>query len=116
LEARRLFPSEFLAAFDAPKPNIFTGRRSETNVPAQSLALLNDPFVQHQAGIWAKRVTARQGSDEQRVARMYLEAFARAPNESELRQTIGFLGANSEEGWRELAHALFNTKEFIYLR
>ena len=116
LEARRLFPSEFLAAFDAPKPNIFTGRRSETNVPAQSLALLNDPFVQHQAGKWAERVTALGGSAEERVAGMYLEAFARAPNDSELRQAIDFLRANSGEGWRELAHALLNTKEFIFLR
>lgn len=116
LEARRLFPSEFLAAFDAPKPNIFTGRRSETNVPAQSLALLNDPFVRHQAGQWAKRIAALEATDEQRVVRMYLEAFARAPNASELANSIAFLRGNSAESWRDFAHALFNTKEFIYVR
>jgi hypothetical protein len=116
LEARRLFPSEFLAAFDAPKPNIFTGRRSETNVPAQSLTLLNDPFVQHEAALWAKRVAALDATDEQRIAHMYLEAFARQPSADELSRAVAFLRQCENDPWRDFAHALFNMKEFIYLR
>src|SRR5690606_31268350 len=114
LEARRLFQSDFLAVFDAPKPNIMMGRRTETNVPAQSLTLLNDPFVRHQAGVWGRRIAARSGSDEERIARMYMEAFARPPSEEELRRTKDSLQRFDKEPWPELAHALFNMKEFIY--
>jgi hypothetical protein len=116
LEARRLFPSEFLAVFDAPKPNIFTGSRSETNVPAQSLTLLNDPFVLHQAGVWAKRIEAIGGSDHERITRMYQEAFARSPNPDELARLAEFVGTGREGSWRDVAHAIFNMKEFIYLQ
>lgn len=35
----------FLTTFDAPVPFSTTGRRDVTTVPAQSLALFNDPFV-----------------------------------------------------------------------
>ena len=38
-------PSKLLATFNQPKPKIPTGRRDVTNVPAQALALLNNPFV-----------------------------------------------------------------------
>jgi hypothetical protein len=116
LEARRLFPSEFLAAFDAPKPNIFTGLRSETNVPAQSLTLLNDPFVQHEAALWGRRIAAIHATDEQRITRMYLEAFARQPSADELSRASAFLRQCDGDPWRDFAHALFNTKEFIYVR
>jgi hypothetical protein len=119
LEARRLFPPEWLAVFDAPKPNILTGRRSETNVPGQSLALLNDPFVHHQAKLFAQRVTASPNlTDEQRITLMYQLAFVRPPGNVELERAAAFLRAGTPDGdpWRELAHALFQMKEFIYLR
>ncbi|MGV3531839.1 MAG: PSD1 and planctomycete cytochrome C domain-containing protein [Chthoniobacteraceae bacterium] len=116
LEARRLFSSDFLAAFDAPKPNIMMGKRSATNVPAQSLTLLNDPFVRHQAGVWGKRIAALEGSNEEAIARMYLEAFARPPTAEETTRAAQFLQHAGDEPWRELAHAIFNMKEFIYLR
>ncbi len=114
LEARRLFPSEFLATFDAPKPNIFTGQRSETNVPAQSLALLNDPFVHHQAKLWATRL---EGADiRARIESMYLEALGRPPHGDECVAADAFVRARGETGWRDLAHAIFNMKEFLYLQ
>jgi hypothetical protein len=119
LEARRLFPSEFLAVFDAPKPNILTGRRTETNVPGQSLALLNDPFVHHQAKLLAQRITDLPNlTDEQRIQRMYELAFARPPGTGELERATAFVHGHSsdKDSWRDLAHALFQMKEFIYLR
>jgi hypothetical protein len=119
LEARRLFPGEFLAVFDAPKPNILTGRRTETNVPGQSLALLNDPFVHHQAKLFARRIAALPDlTDEQRIQRMYELAFARPPGAGELERATAFVGEDSsdKDSWPDLAHALFQIKEFIYLR
>ena len=50
----RNFLSPFLLAFDMPSPFGPKGRRSSSNVPAQALTLMNDPFVQRMAVIWAK--------------------------------------------------------------
>jgi hypothetical protein len=113
LEVRRNFPTDFLTAFDSPKPNTLTGHRSETNVPAQSLTLLNDPFVLHQARVWSEHVT---GTDEDRIARMYRTAFSRPRTDAELASARAFLRSAENDPWSALAHAIFNMKEFIYLR
>jgi hypothetical protein len=115
LEVRRNFPGDFLASFDFPRPNNPAGARSETNVPAQSITLLNDPFVLHQAEVWAKRITSLKSTDEARIAQMHREAFNRAPSETETRNALAFLN-QSGGNWRDLAHAMFNMKEFIYLQ
>ncbi len=39
----------FLRVFDAPEPFSTKGRRNVTNVPGQSLTMMNDPFVIEQA-------------------------------------------------------------------
>src|SRR5262249_40233806 len=46
----------FLTAFNFPGGKVAQGRRDVTNVPAQALALLNDPFVLQQAEVWAGRL------------------------------------------------------------
>src|SRR4029078_3874920 len=51
----------FLGIFDFPGGKVCQGRRDVTNVPAQALALLNDPFVLDQAHVWAERLFSRGG-------------------------------------------------------
>ncbi len=121
LEMRRNFPSDFLAAFDQPKPVITTGRRSRTNVPAQSLALLNDPFVLHQASVWAARAVRESADEDARLQAMFEEAFARPPAPDEAQRLLALLPADlaarhTAAAWTPLAHVLLNLKEFIYLR
>ena len=41
---------------DAPVPTSTTGRRDVTNVPAQSLTMMNDPFILSLAERFANRV------------------------------------------------------------
>ncbi len=126
---RRNFLPSFLLAFDLPVPFQAMGRRNVTNVPAQALTLMNDPFVTEQAQVWARRLLAETSlSTEARVAQMYGEAFAREPTAEEQAMAIEFLGAQAERhgadfatdptneaAWADLAHALFNTKEFIFV-
>jgi Protein of unknown function (DUF1553) len=57
---RRNFLSSFLLAFDTPAPFSTVGKRTVSNVPAQALILMNDPFVHNQADVWAKRVVAER--------------------------------------------------------
>jgi hypothetical protein len=111
LEVRRNFPDPFLTTFDLPGPGNTVGRRSVSNVPAQALVLLNDPFVHEQAECWAKRESS--GSTAERIDRMYWTSFSRAPTDAERSACVIFVTDND---WPALAHALWNVKEFIYLR
>ena len=49
LAMRRNFLSPMMLAFDMPIPSTTVGRRNVSNVPAQALILMNDPFVDEQA-------------------------------------------------------------------
>jgi hypothetical protein len=109
-----------LVAFDYPTPFTTIGRRSVSNVPAQALALMNNPFVLGQADRWAGRVLA--GPDRtpaDRVRDMYVAAFGRPPTPAEAETAVGFVAAAGSPGdrraWADLAHALFNGKEFVFV-
>ena len=128
LEARRNYPLPLLTAFDQPKPVLTVGQRNVTNVPAQSLALLNDKFVVAQSSLLAQRVSALPAPEE-RIRALWLIAYSRPPTDGESKRTIEFLKSQStvlgltgdawtsnDTVWNELTHALINTKEFLYLR
>jgi hypothetical protein len=117
LAVRRNFLSSFLLAFDTPIPFSTVGRRSVSNVPAQSLILMNDPFVHQQAAFWARRTLAEAETPRARVEAMYLRAFGRPPTRAEGRPCLDFVGRRADDpaAWVDLAHVLFNTKEFIFL-
>jgi hypothetical protein len=125
---RRNFLSPLLLAFDTPIPFSTVGRRTVSNVPAQALILLNDPLAHQQAEVWARRVLAQGGSAKERIAGMYLSAFGRPPSDAEVAACLAFLeqqvkasggrqspGADDLAVWKDLAHTLFNVKEFIFL-
>lgn len=128
LTIRRNNLSPFLQVFDAPKPFTTLGRRNVTNVPAQSLAFLNDPFVIEQAGAWASSLLREGGETDQYVRRTYERVLARPPTESELAFSLRYLEdlvrlhgngqplSANELAWKDFTQSLFNLKEFIYLR
>jgi hypothetical protein len=126
MSVRRTSLSPFLQVFDAPKPFTTIGRREPTNVPAQSLALLNDPFIIELASHWAAAVLRGTAESSARVSAMFEQAFGRPPREAELVSSKSFLeqvrgeyrgaGANDERVWRDFAQSLFNFKEFIYVK
>ena len=88
---RRSPTSPFLAAFDAPLPFTTEGRRAVTNVPAQSLTLMNDPFVHDLAKDWAARVCAEGTASRERFARMFEVAIGREPAPAEIDQGMDYL-------------------------
>jgi hypothetical protein len=123
LAVHRNFISSFLLAFDTPIPFSTVGRRTVSNVPAQALILMNDPFVHEQAAAWAQSICSKPASAEERITRMYVTAFARQPTDGELSNCRAFLaeqahsnGPDQIYAWKALAHVLFNVKEFIYVQ
>ena len=119
LEVRRNFANPMLAAFDLPAPMTTVGRRNSSNVPAQSLVLLNDPFVHELAATWAESILDDTSikSDEDRARRMWRQAFAVPPTKEEVAVVVHHLSSVSDpnEGWRDIAHALYNAKAFVHL-
>lgn len=126
---RRNFLSPFMLTFDTPVPFSAMGRRNVSNVPAQSLILMNDPLVVEQSQKWAERALAESTNETagvaQRIEWMYRSAFARLPTERERQAASLYLKSQSEARsvelddagiWSDIAHALVNTKEFIFLR
>jgi hypothetical protein len=117
----------FLRAFNLPGGKVAQGRRDVTNVPAQALALLNDPFVLGQAEAWAARLTARPDpSVSARVEAMFRAALGRPPTPDEsarferavarfagLRGVPAGVALTSREVWQDVAHTVFNLQEFI---
>jgi hypothetical protein len=129
-------PPRFLATFNQPTPKVPTGRRDKTNSPAQALALLNDPFVASQAEFWAKTLIEQPQSDPQeRLTVMFRRAFGRNPEAAEMARWTTLAHQlvemhydalapslprsdimKSLDVWKDLAHTMFNAKEFIYVR
>ena len=123
-------PPRFLATFNQPAPKIPTGRRDVMTTPAQSLTLLNDPFVAGQAGYWASRLIQQSDTTiESRLQQMFVKALGREASSEELSRwseaARDFASdekipeqeiLQSQSVWQTIAHAMFNTKEFLYVR
>jgi hypothetical protein len=123
-------PPRFLALFNQPLPKLTTGKRDRTNVPDQALAMLNDPFVQAMARHWGERaILDGESHAAKRSERMFAEATGRHPNQDEVERLTELVRRSAElreisSGdlmrsavvWQDVAHALFNMKEFLYVR
>ncbi|MFP6668145.1 MAG: PSD1 and planctomycete cytochrome C domain-containing protein, partial [Pirellulales bacterium] len=126
---RRNFLPPMMLAFDMPIPFNPVGRRNVSNVPAQPLILMNDPFVAEQAKIWAKRVMSDDSDNAaKRITTMYETAFGRPATTLEIREGTAFLQEQSaaygaggeawkkdERAWADFGHVLWNVKEFIFI-
>ncbi len=126
IAVRRNFLSPFMLTFDTPVPFSSMGRRNISNVPAQSLILLNDPLVVELSCGWAERaLKAEPQNTAERIAWLYLTGFGREPTARESQTALAFIDAKADELevttddpnlWSDFAHVLVNTKEFIFLR
>lgn len=129
-EIRRNAHNPFLEVFDLPKPATTRGQRDATNVPAQSLTLLNSPFVIGQAAEWGRRLAEGEaGTIGRRIDHMFLKALARRPTDAERervtaylmtlalqRKTSEHLLLYDRQVWQDVAHSLFNLKEYIFIQ
>ncbi|MXZ17499.1 MAG: DUF1553 domain-containing protein [Rhodothermaceae bacterium] len=126
---RRNFLSPMMLSFDMPIPFSTFGARNSSNVPAQSLTMLNDIFIAEQARHWGELLIKQPHVDiKERIEHIYLKAFARLPEPDELEEAQSFFNTEAEELglgpedtmysvdiWSAYCHVIFNQKEFIYL-
>jgi hypothetical protein len=110
---------EMLTLFDFPDPTLIVGERATTTVPAQSLFLMNSPFVIRQAEAMADRLLAGDGDDNDRLTRAYQLCYSRAPSDKELQGARKFLETYGQKHktratWAALCQALFAGAEFSH--
>ncbi|MBM3797129.1 MAG: DUF1553 domain-containing protein, partial [Acidobacteria bacterium] len=114
IEVRRNFLTPLLTAFDLPLPTTTAGRRSVSMVPAQALALINNELVASEAAKWAGRMETEFHDPAERLQAMYVRAFGRPPESGERTRINAFIREGGS--WTEVAHVLFNSKEFLFVR
>jgi Protein of unknown function (DUF1553) len=122
LLVRRNALNPLITTFDGPKPFTTLGRRDATNVPAQSLTFLNDPFIIESAQSWSRRLDAQQ-SDALKIDTLFIQALGRPATPSEQQACSRYLAdlvkthaGNQPAAWQDLAQSIFNLKEFLYIK
>ncbi|MEZ5952525.1 MAG: DUF1553 domain-containing protein [Planctomycetaceae bacterium] len=95
--------------------------RSQDASLAQSLHLLNSQDVQGKisaGGGRAARLAADTGrSHEEKITELYLWAFARKPDASELQSAVTYVsreGIDVKSAYEDVVWALLNSKEFLF--
>ena len=130
VKVTRMEGPRFLELFDRPELTETRGRRDRTNVPAQALALLNDPFVVAQSRFWGEALATR--SDEipaDRMEHVFRRTLGRSPRNHERDRVLAFVDRiaelhgvtsadipSSPEIWQDVAHVMYNMKELIYIQ
>jgi hypothetical protein len=112
--------SNFATLFDAANPDASVEKRTISTVAPQALFMINHDFVQTQAGHLAARLLREAAGDE--TARMdlaYQLLFSRPARAEELEIGHSLIaqsgGPEVETAWRDFAHVLLCSNEFIYV-
>ena len=113
LLSKRTFPHPMLEVFDRQDGVLSCSRRNESTTAPQSLTLLNSRFMMEQAQAFAAEVKT--------VDEAFLKVFGRAPTAEEQASVTGFIESQTknrgtrEAAFAELARALLNANEFLYV-
>ncbi|MCB1088443.1 MAG: DUF1553 domain-containing protein, partial [Verrucomicrobiae bacterium] len=107
--------------FDAPATTDSCPVRSESVVPTQALVLMNDDFVEEQAGYLARRVLSESGDDPARaVERLFLLTTIVPPAPERVVEALRFIrereaASDRPSAFTDLAHVVFNSSEFVHI-
>ncbi|MBI1917998.1 MAG: PSD1 domain-containing protein [Planctomycetes bacterium] len=112
--------STFAMLFDAANPDASEEKRTVSTVAPQALFLLNNDFALVQAKQFMERLIREVPMDETaRMQRAFHLLFGRPANAEEMRIAWQIVAPSSKEGagtaWRDFAHVLLCSNEFVYL-
>ena len=121
LMTQRIKRHPFLGLFDGADTNRSTDKREATNVPAQGLYFLNDPFVHAKSAKLAERLLKLP--EGERLPRLFLLSFGRMPTSDEQRIATKFVGEygsamdkdRERTAWAAWVRVMFASKEFLYV-
>jgi hypothetical protein len=120
--SKRQLLMPILELFDAPATTDSCAARNESVVPTQALVLMNDEFVEEQAGYLAQRVIREVGDDDDKaIERMVLLTLAHRLDDAKMDEAREFVRLRQTDSDRisaltDFAHVLFNSSEFIHVQ
>lgn len=121
---------DFLTIFDFADPDVATGSRAVTTVPAQALLMLNSEFVRSQARRIAEQALAAQvADDDAQLDGIYLKMLGRPASDAERSRARDYLAAFQPveaadgvspvpadvQAWSSLCHVIAASTEFRFL-
>jgi hypothetical protein len=127
---KRVVQHPLMQAFDGPDAQASCGRRENTTVAPQALALLNDKFVRALALEFAERVGKEAGTEREAQVRLaWRLALGREPSSGELQSGSAFIDAQARQrstresnksdpqqlALADFCQAIFALNEFIYV-
>jgi hypothetical protein len=87
-----------MLAFDATTREECTAERTQSNIPQQALALLNDPsFVEAARHLALRAMTEAEGDDTTRLTWLWRQALQRAPTAAEETAALSLLAKHRAE-------------------
>ncbi len=92
---RNELPS-IMRVFDFADPDVATGGRAATTVPAQALWMLNGPMVHDQAQELARLALDKENGLDERIEFLYVQALGRLPTYSELKIAREFVSSRDK--------------------
>jgi len=109
----RTLPDPFMDSLDCPDSSQLTPVRNTSVTVAQSLALLNDPFVLRYSEHFAARLEREfPGHMEEQLSRAIQQAFCRTARSGETAQYAAFV---QEHGLAAFCRVIFNSNEFMFV-
>jgi hypothetical protein len=126
LQQRRSQVVTLLALFDAPSMTTNCSTRTISTVPLQSLALLNDDFVQARAAGLARRLGGEAGAAEKKRLTLAFQLVVNRPaSDEELSAALRFLAEqrklltqekrDTEQVWTDFCQMLLASNAFLYV-
>ena len=126
---KRVVQHPLMQAFDGPDAQASCGRRENTTVAPQALALLNDRFVRARAMEFAQMVEKEAGNEiDAQVRLAWRIALGREPHSGELESSASFIQQQIAErssrksdiaagriALADFCQAIFALNEFIYV-
>ncbi len=102
----------FMTTLDCADPSLMVAKRNETLTPAQSLAMLNNPFMLAMSEAWADRLTREGGSLEDQVRGALGTLLGRQPSPKEIHRWLGYA---RDHGLANTCRWLFNLNAFLFV-
>ncbi len=110
-----------LAIFDLPNPDLVTGTRSETTVPAQALFMMNSKFMRQMSKAMSEKLCANHDDLDQLVGDMYQQILIRNAAQDDITQAKTYIngltknGNSEQEAVASFVQILFSSTEFRFI-
>lgn len=105
-----------LRMFDFASPDQSTPKRTRTNVPQQSLFLMNSPFVAEQSEALAARADAQMDepktNDAAFVDQLFRLTLSRDPSTAERKALLSYIKSADRDGRQRAGHLMLMMNEF----